>query len=336
MTDLTWVDELPKLDLHHHLDGAIRTETMLELADEQGKDLPAGSVEELNQFVQVRPDCRNLSDFLSCFEVFYPLLQEPLAMERIARELCEDLEEQGVVYAETRFAPVLLTEEGSTMREHIDAVLDGLNRGMRQHDVTINLIVCVYRGTPAEASDRLVDLAAEYRSEGLVGVDLAGDERRYSADPHVGALSRARELGLPLTIHAGEAADADNVREAVELGASRIGHAVSLREDEALQEKVKENHIALELCLTSNLQTQSVSSLTEHPFRDFLNRGLEVTLNTDDPRVSNTDINREFRLAVKTFDLVREDVLPLLRSAVAASFATEVEQMRLTEKIPST
>ena len=333
--DRKTVEDLPKLDLHLHLDGAIRTETIRDLGRQFDVSLPSFEVDTLADYVQVQPDCRNLSDFLECFETFYPVLQYPEALERIAYEMCEDLARQGVIYAETRFAPVLLLEQGATKEEHINAVLDGLEAGRKEFDVPVRLILCVYRGTDPEDSIEVVELAQKYRDRGIAGIDFAGDESQYDAEPHAEAFSLARDYELPLTIHAGEAGAVDNIQEAVDLGADRIGHGVRLQDDPELVEEVARKEIPLEMCLTSNLQTQAVPSLSEHPFGDYYRQGVKVTINTDDPRVSNTDINKEFLMAAREFDLDLDDLETLLLNAVEASFVEEDVKSELRNKITS-
>ncbi|MFB6346943.1 MAG: adenosine deaminase, partial [bacterium] len=177
------VESLPKIDLHRHLDGSIRTETILELAQEHGIELPARTSSELEPHVTVSPYCRDLSEFLSCFETFYPVLQFPQAMERIALELCEDLVEENVIYAEVRFAPVLLTEAGHSQREMVEAVLSGLSRGTEGTNTDVNLILCFYRGTDPGDSTKTLEVARQFRDSGVVGIDLAGDESSYPAEP---------------------------------------------------------------------------------------------------------------------------------------------------------
>ncbi len=335
MTDskLEAIRSLPKIDLHLHLDGAIRTRTILELGEKHSVDLPADNVEELSKHVQVQPSCRSLTDFLACFEVFYPVLQFPDAVERIAYELCEDLADQNIIYAETRFAPVLLTEEGASQEEMILAALKGLKRGRSEFGVPVKLLLCAYRGTPPEASAEVVELAQKYREEGIAGIDFAGDESQYDAREHMEALKLARKYNLPLTIHAGEAGGVENIREAVDLGADRIGHGVRLEDDQELLTEVVDKEIPLEQCLTSNLQTQAVSEIDEHPFPDFYNQGVKVTINTDDPRISSIDINDEFILAAESFDLELDDLKAILQNSVEAAFVDETTRKQLREKI---
>ncbi len=327
------ISRLPKVDLHLHLDGAIRTQTILELGQKNNLSLPADDVEQLAEHVQVQPSCRSLTDFLACFEFFYPVLQYPESVERIAYELCEDLSQQGIIYAETRFAPVLLLDEGATQRDMVEAALRGLSRGCEEFDLPVRLILCAYRGTPAEKSLELVKLADEYQDQGIAGLDFAGDESRYETSEHKEALALAHECNLPLTVHAGEAGSVDNIREAVDLGADRIGHGVRLIDDPQLLQTVVEKQIPLELCLTSNLQTQAVSSIEEHPFPEFYRQGVKVTLNTDDPKISNTDLDFEYNLAARSFGFSIDQLKEISINGIDAAFVDDSMKNKLLAKV---
>ncbi|MFP4687866.1 MAG: adenosine deaminase, partial [bacterium] len=223
--------------------------------------------------------------------------------------------------------------KGATQDEMVDAVLQGLERGREEFNVPVNLILCMYRGTPAESSMELAKLAVEYKSRGIAGVDFAGDESQYGAHAHKEAFDLVRKNGIPITIHAGEAGSVDNIREAIKLGAARIGHGVRLIDDEQLMQEVIEKEIPLELCLTSNLQTQAVKSIDEHPFPIFYEKGVKVTINTDDPRVSNTDINEEFLLAAREFDFDISDLKQILFNSVEAAFIDSETKERLHKQI---
>lgn len=310
----------PKIDLHLHLDGAIRTETILDLANRRAVELPADTPEALRKHVTVPADCRSLSEFLDCFETFYPVLQHPESVERIAVELCEDLVEQNVIYAETRFAPVLLTEAGASQRTMVEAALDGLRRGTGGTETTVNLILCLYRGTDPETSLETVRIAEDLRERGIVGIDIAGDESEYSAREHQAAFERANRRNLNVTVHAGEAGGAENVREGLALGADRIGHGIRAVRDEALLEELRREQIPLEICYTSNLQTGAVENPGEHPLRELYDRGVKVTINTDDPGVSRTSIGEEYRRVARQFDFTRTELMTMLENAADAAF----------------
>ncbi|MBE7438696.1 MAG: adenosine deaminase [Spirochaetales bacterium] len=328
----------PAIDLHLHLDGAVQTATILELAREAGYALPAGTVPELDRFVRVSADCHTLTDFLKTFEIFYPLLKTTNALERISRELVEDLENQGLIYAEVRFAPILnVADPADTaqLRAAVEAVLYGLSSAQQ---LRTGLILCCYRGFPPDLAEKTIRLALDLNEErpgSICGIDLAGDESRYDASLYAAAFGN---LGgkLPVTIHAAEAAPADSARKAIELlGARRIGHGVRIQEDPDLVKVVREKGIALEICLTSNLQTGTVSSLEEHPFAKYLAAGLCVTLNTDDPAISGITLASEWELARRTYGLSLADVQQIARNAARAAFVNEADRTVLEAQLLS-
>ncbi len=313
----------PKIDLHLHLDGAVRTRTILEQAERLRVRLPARTVHGLEKHVTVGRDCRSLRDFLDRFDVFLPALRSAESMERIAYELCEDQARDGVVYFETRFAPLLQDSGAFAMEDSVEAALSGLRRGERDFGVRWGMILCCLRQENPRLSLNTVGVARAFRTRGVVGVDLAGDEAA-PASSHAEAFRRARRADLPITIHAGEAGPAENIREAIEvLGASRIGHGTKLADDPRLVEEVARRGIAIEVCLTSNLQTRSVSSLSRHPFARLRKAGVRVTINTDDPAISRTTLSREYARAAKTFGLTRRDFGELYENSVRAAFVSE-------------
>lgn len=326
----------PAIDLHLHLDGALRTQTILDLAREQDYALPANTAKELDQLVRVGPECRTLTDFLKTFEIFYPLLKTPGVLERIARELVEDLENQGLLYAEVRFAPILNVvnpENIHELRAAVEAVLRGLS-GQRQ--LRTGLILCCYRGFDPALAESTVRLALELSQEmpgSIAGIDLAGDESRFDASLYARAFGNIGGK-LPVTVHAAEAAPADSARKAIELlGAQRIGHGVRIKEDPDLLRIVQERGIALEICLTSNLQTGTVPSIKEHPFAEYLRQGLCVTLNTDDPAISGITLASEWDLAREAFRLTGAEVRQIARNSARSAFIAKEEQTALEKRL---
>jgi adenosine deaminase len=323
------VRALPKLDLHCHLDGAARTRTLLELGRGGGVELPADSEEALRDFVRVSPGCRSLREFLATFESFYPVLQLPGAMHRLARELIEDAAADGVVHVEVRFCPELQAGPGHPAQQVVEEVLDGLRSAAAGSSVSWGVIICCYRALAPMVNERMVDLALAFADRGVVGVDLAGPED-VAGRPFAPALRRARASGLPVTVHAGEAAGPASVREAVEeFSADRLGHAVALREDQALSERVRDAGIALECCLTSNLATGAVSGLDSHPLDALRRAGHRVTLNTDDPAVCDTTLTDEYLLAARTWGYGLDDLRGFSLAAVEAAFVDDAERARL-------
>jgi adenosine deaminase len=326
--------ELPKIDLHIHLDGAIRVPTIAELGDELGVKLPTYDPKKLAKFVQVDRDCRSLTDFLKRFEVFYPILPHAITQERIAYELCEDCARDNVIYFETRFAPSLACNKKFTMEDAVLAALEGLRRGQRDFGVRCGLILCCYRSITPQQNIDTVELAQKYRDKDVIGIDLAGDELHYPATPHAEAFALARKLEIPITIHAGEGGKAENIREAVfEHGATRIGHGVALGQDSELLKQVRDRGTVFEICLTSNLQTCSVPSLSTHPFQKFLDEKVRVTLNTDDPAISNITLTDEFELAARAYKLTPAQIRELLVNAAQAAFAEPSMRRELVSRL---
>ncbi len=324
---------LPKVDLHCHLDGAVRTGTILETARDAGIPLPADDVDGLRPHVQVSPDCRSLDDFLHGFEVFYPVLAVPGIMRRVAREFVHDVHADGVVHVEARFCPQLQAGPEQTAEQVLDDILVGLAEGAAATGVGWGAIVCAYRPFTVEQNEHMVDLALAARDRGVVAVDLAGPENLPGA-PFAAALARAKAGGLRLTVHAGEAAGPESVREAVEvLGAERLGHGVALARDDALVADVRARGLPLECCLTSNLQTAAVADLAQHPFERLRQAGLHVTLNTDDPAVSGITLSDDYALAARTWGLGLDELRELSRAAARAAFVDDAARDELLQRI---
>ncbi|HTE04819.1 MAG TPA: adenosine deaminase [Planctomycetota bacterium] len=320
---------LAKIDLHCHVDGAARPGTLLELAREAGLRLPGQTVEELLPHVRVPPGSRSLDDFLATFELFYPVLAVPGAMGRVARELVEDAAADGVIHLEARFCPALQADVpgpartrsgGRTPEDVLRETLAGLAAGAAATGCSVGAIVCCYRSLDVAANAELVRLALAHHGRGVVGLDLAGPERLAGA-PVAALFARAHAAGLPITVHAGEAAGPESVREAIDvLHARRLGHGVALARDAALAATVAGRGIALECCLTSNLQTGAAPSLAGHPFDALRRAGLVVTLNTDDPAVCGTTLSAELALAQRTWGDDLPALAALQHAAAGAAF----------------
>jgi adenosine deaminase len=288
---------LPKAELHCHLDGSVRPRTLIELGEEQGVSMPARDEATLRTYMIVN-DARNLEDYLARFEVTLAVMQRGNALERIAYELAEDAAAEGVRYIEVRYSPVLNARGGLSLGEAVEAPLRGLDRAQRDYGIVTRVIVCGIRTMSPDISLELAKLAVAYRGRGVVGFDLAGGEAGNSASRHVRAFEYARCNDMACTCHAGEGDGAQSVREAVHVcGANRIGHATRLIEDQSLMEYVNDRRIALEICLTSNVQTRATDSYETHPLREFYDRGLNVVLNTDNRLMSGTTLVDEYEHA---------------------------------------
>jgi adenosine deaminase len=311
---------LPKAELHCHLDGSVRPSTLLELGVEYGMPMPRDDVDALREYMRV-DDARSLEDYLARFDVTLGVMQTADALERIAYELSIDAARDGVRYLEVRYAPVLNVKRGLSLGEAVEAPLRGLERAERDGGAVARVIICGLRHMAAEVSMELSRLAVGYRHRGVVGFDLAGGELGNPASVHAAAFAYAREHDLACTCHAGEGADASYVREAVHTcHADRIGHATRLIEDESLTQYVNDRRIALEICLTSNVQTHAVESYEDHPFRRYYDRGMNVVLNTDNRLMSGTTLTDEYMHAATNLGFDFDELCTVALNGFASAF----------------
>ena len=340
------------IDLHLHLDGAVTVSIAKELAALGGIELPAKDDEELKKLLQVPPDCKSLNDFLKCFELPGSLMQTPEGLREAVKLVLKDCERQDVVYAELRFAPQLHTGCGMTQEDAVRAAIEGLTEINAPADrptiladtaaspsgdaddcgIHANLILCLMRGEGNEAENaETLRLAKKYLvpDGGVVALDLAGAEALYPTSDYAGIFKAAREAGIPFTIHAGEADGADSVRAAVDFGASRIGHGVRSGEDTGLVSLLAEKRITLEMCPTSNRQTHAVEDMSDYPLERYLQAGIPVTLNTDDPAIEGTNIAGEFRYMEELLGMTDDQKKQLYINAVKAAFTTDEVKERL-------
>ena len=324
--------KLPKVLLHEHLDGGLRPATVIELARENGyKGLPTEDAGELAAWFHRGAQRGNLPEYLEGFAHTCGVMQSKSALERVAYEFIEDMHEDGVVYAEVRFAPLLHTEGGLSQDEVVNAVLAGLLRGEKDFGVKWGLIICALR----HRSDSMVaaELAIRWREAGVVGFDLAGDESGFPPKKHVDAFHAVQRANFHITIHAGEAFGLESIWQALQYcGAHRLGHATRLRDDilvmddgslkhGTLAQYVLDCRIPLEMCLYSNLHTGACHDLTQHPFGLFFRNGFRVCLNTDDRLMSDTTMTKETLLATELFDLSLADLEKLNINAMKSAFA---------------
>jgi adenosine deaminase len=330
--DRALLRRLPKAELHCHLDGSVRPATLLELGREHRVPMPADDVDALREFMIVR-DARNLEDYLTRFDITLSVMQTAEALERIAYELAEDAAADGVRYIEVRYSPVLNTRHDLSLGETVDAAIRGLERARRDHGIGGQLIICALRNLPPGISLELSRLAVAYKGSGVAGFDLAGGERGHPAGVHAPAFAYAHEHGLACTCHAGEGAGAESVREAVyACGANRIGHATSLIEDESLTEHVTKARIALEICLTSNVQTRAATSYEAHPLRRYFDAGANVVLNTDNRLMSGTTLTDEYVHAAQHLDFSFDELCTVALNGFDSAFLPPGERMALRSK----
>lgn len=321
--------QLALIDLHLHLDGSMPLRTARKLAAQQGVALPE-SDEELKAMMSLTEDCKDLNDYLARFDLACSLLHTREALDTCMYDLLCDLHEQGLIYAEVRFAPQKSCEKGLSQREAVEAALAGIRRA----PIPCGLILSMMRGDDEATHDanlETVRVAKELLGKGVVAIDLAGAEGLYPTRIFEYAFAEARESGIPIIIHAGEAAGADSVLEAILAGAVRIGHGVRGLEDQRVIDELIARNITLELCPTSNIDTGIYRSYADYPLRRLIDAGVKVCVNTDDMTVSDTDLQQEWHHLIDTFQLHEFEVGHLLLNAVNASFASEELKQQLRE-----
>jgi adenosine deaminase len=316
---------LPLLDLHRHLDGNVRLTTILDLARQHKLPLPAWDVEELRPHVQVTESQPGIMAFIARFKLMMHVLVDYAACRRVAYENVEDAQREGLDYVELRFSPWFMAEShGLDPAGVVEAVADSAEQGARDLGIQVKLIGILSRTFGAKIAWKELDALLQHR-ERLVALDLAGDEANQPGELFVQHIRRAREAGLHITIHAGEAAGAQSVWQAVrELGAERIGHGVRAIDDPALLDYMAEHKIGVESCLTSNVQTTTVPTYASHPLRRFLEHGLLATINTDDPGISGIDLPYEYQVAAPKAGLTAELTRQAQRNALEVAFGGDI------------
>ncbi len=326
------IRRLPKAELHVHLDGSIRPMTMIELAREQGVKLPADTPGELADAMYVR-NARNLEEYLKRYEITLAVMQTGSALERIAYEFVVDAARDNVRYVEARYCPALHTPALS-LTAAVERPLAGLQRAAAETGTMARLIVCGLRTLPPTVSSDLARLAVDYMGDGVIAFDLAGSEAGHPARDHAKAFEYARGHGLACTCHAGEGDGPGSIAEAIHVcAAQRIGHGTRLQEDPELEAYVRENSIPLEMCITSNVHTHTVDSVSAHPIRRYLDLGCVVTLNTDSRLMDGIVLSDEYWLAHTKLGLGRSDLDQLIVNAVESAFLPEAEKRELADRV---
>ena len=324
---------MPKVDLHRHFEGSLRLETLLEIARQYELDVPHGNIEQLRPLVQVTNDPPNAHTFLAKFEVLRLFYRSPEIIRRLAYEVVADAANDNVHYLELRFSPQAISRyQGYDMNEATEWFIEAVQEASRDFGIEVRLIITLVRHDPIEQAREVAEIAFDRFSQGvIVGLDLAGDEINHSQMPFSELFLEAKKIGLGVTIHAGEWTGAETVRTAIEnLGADRIGHGVNIVTDSKVIQLVRQKNVALEVCLTSNQQTGSVKTLHNHPVKDFLQMDVPVTLNTDDPTISNIVLTDEYQLAIGTIGLKYEDLRTMTLTSIQTAFIPKKEKERLT------
>ena len=326
---------LPKVELHRHLEGSLRLDTMVDIATKHGITIPA-DVLRLSTLVQVQEEDKfTFQNFLSKFNTLRLFYRSPDVIHRITREAIEDAAKDNIRYMELRFTPVALSRaERFPLHDVMDWVLSSTREAAKQHGVIVRLIASVNRHESTDLAEQVAWLAAEHLEDGIVGLDLAGSEAEYPAEPFIGIFKEAKQAGLHVTIHAGEWGPAIHVKEAIEeFEAERVGHGVRVLEDQDITALARERQTALEVCITSNYQSGVVKALEEHPLMRLMDEGLNVTINTDDPSISRITLSHEYYAACEDLGMQQNALRKRVVAAAEAGFLNAKEKETLVEQL---
>jgi adenosine deaminase len=314
-------EKLPKTDLHVHLDGSLRIESMLEIAEQEGTKLPADTPEGLRAAMHCGENTGSLVEYLKAFDITLSVMQTEDSLYRSAYELAQDAARENVRYMEVRYAPMLHARRGLRMAAVVEAVLAGLRQAEKDHGIESSVIICGIRNISPESSLEMARLAVAYKGRGVVGFDLAGAEYDHPAKHHRDAFQLIRNNNINCTIHAGEAFGPESISQAIHVcGAHRIGHGCRLRESGDLLHYVTDHRLALECCPSSNVQTGAVASIASHPLKLYLDLGVRVTVNTDNRLITDTTVSRELWLCHKEMGLHARDIARIILNGFKAAF----------------
>ncbi|MFO0612775.1 MAG: adenosine deaminase [Polyangiaceae bacterium] len=318
---LSFFEQLPKTDLHVHLDGSLRLDTIIELAKERRVELPSTDPAVLAKVMHLGENCGSLVEYLKAFDITLRVLQSKDTLFRVAYELAEDAARENVRYMEVRYAPMLHTREGLKLTSVVEAVLSGLRAAQDEFGIESNVILCGIRNVSPESSLEMAELAVAYKGRGVVGFDLAGAEYDHPAKHHRRAFQLVRDNNINVTIHAGEAYGPESIAQAIHVcGAHRIGHGCRLREDGDLLHYVNDHRTPLECCPSSNVQTGAVQNLANHPLKFYFNLGLRVTVNTDNRLITDTSVSKELWICHKEMGLPLADIKSIIVAGFKSSF----------------
>ena len=349
------IRKLPKISLHDHLDGGLRPQTIIELAEEIGLELPANNARDLNQWFLESANSGSLVEYLKTFDITTAVMQTKHGLTRVAREFVEDLHKDGVIYGEIRWAPEQHLAKGLSLDEVVDAVQDGLDEGVEAVEAAGGYIRTGQLVTAMRHNNRgleIAELAVRHRDNGVVGFDIAGAEAGFPASNHKAAFDYLAENMFPTTVHAGEADGVESIRDAIVSGRTlRLGHGVRIYQDLLMREEdgrdyvqlgevaewVHFRQIALELCPTSNMQTGAVADLgdeyVDHPVAILFDLGFRVTISPDNRLMSGTSVTHELEQLVEHFEFDLDDLEQLQLNAAEASFQTLDAREELMELI---
>lgn len=306
------IKEIPKVELHLHLDGSISKEIASKLS---------GLSESVVMTKMIAPDkCENLSEYLTKFDFPISLMQTKENLYEIASDLVNQLVNDSVIYAEIRFAPIFHTKEGLTLEEIVESVLSGLKTN---NNVKTNLILCMMRGMSKEDNLKTIEVAEKYLNKGVCAIDLAGAEDKYPLSDYLDLFAIASSKNIPFTIHAGENGPASEVKKAIAIGAKRIGHGIHAIEDKDVLNLIKEKDILLEICPTSNVQTNAINMYSDHPINELYQNEIPICVNTDNRTVSNISLSEEYLKLSNTFNFILNDFQKMNENSLKHAFLNE-------------
>ena len=308
------IKKMPKVELHCHLDGSMPLALVRKLS---------GDKMLTNDDLQVTDDCESLAKYLEKFTIPCQCLQSKEGLKEASYALLEDVAKENVKYIEVRYAPIFSTNEGLSLREVMESVIAGLKAGYQDFGIHANSIVCAMRHINLGTNLKMLKIARELLGEGVCALDLAGDEAAYPTQNFRELFRQASAWDMPFTIHSGETGNIANVREALNLGAKRIGHGIALRQDTELIKEYAKHGIGIEMCPTSNIQTKAIDSWDNYPLRYFLEQGLKVSVSTDNRTVSNTTLTKELEMVYASCDYDDSIIRQLQLNAIETSFASD-------------
>lgn len=329
--------EMPLVELHLHLDGAVGIDKSFEILKRDNIDLgvKVDSKEDLEKLLLAGPNCKDLNEFLEKFDYTTKFLQTPQNIKEITEDLILRLAADKVIYAEIRFAPQLHTDSMS-MEEAVKAAIEGCKSALKTCDsIKVKLILCMMRGGNYSDNLETINLASKYLNEFVGGIDLAGAEALYETNEYKELFDIAKSKNVPFTIHAGEACGAQSVSEALDCGTTRIGHGVRVVEDKEVLERAKEKGTLFEVCPSSNLSTKCFDKIENHSVKEMYDAGLNVCISTDDPVITGVSLRQEYELLEETFGFTIDDFIKMNKNSINASFMNENDKIMFNHILDS-
>lgn len=315
-------------DIHLHLDGSLSSHAVIEIAKKENIVLPTYVEKELDKYLMVDENCASLNEYLTKFDVPNLVLQTKYGLKTAYLDLLKRESEAGLKYVEIRMAPQLSTQKGLSQEEVVKTLIDAKIEGEKLYKIKSNLILCLMRGATESLNLETINVARKYLGKGVVALDLAGAEALFPNELYFSLFKLAKEYNIPFVIHAGEASGANSVKTALEMGASRIGHGIHSIDDEKVIKMLVEKQIPLEICPKSNLDTKTISSFEQLPIKKFMEKGIKVTLNTDDMAVSNTTLENEYNI-LSNIGFSYEQLKLISLNTIDAAFLSEKEKEEL-------